>query len=41
MMTIITHGEVRTRPEHFDPVILAGFKQNHQLLYEIFETFTA
>ena len=37
---IMTHGDGRTRPEHFDPVILAVFKQNHQTFHDIFETYT-
>jgi len=39
-MDIITHGDGRTRPEHFDPVIFAAFKQNHQLFRDIFEAHT-
>ncbi|MBI3478947.1 MAG: response regulator [Nitrosomonadales bacterium] len=38
---IITRGDGRTQPEHFDPVILATFKQNHQSFYDIFDTYTA
>jgi putative two-component system response regulator len=34
---IIKHGDDRTQPEHFDPVILAAFKQNHQSFDDIFE----
>jgi putative two-component system response regulator len=38
---IITRGDGRTQPEHFDPVIFAAFKQNHQSFRDIFETYTA
>jgi len=37
-MDIITHGGGCTRPEHFDPVIWAVFKQNHQSFHDIFES---
>jgi putative two-component system response regulator len=37
---IITHGDGRTQPEHFDPVIFAAFTQNHQLFRDIFEAYT-
>jgi putative two-component system response regulator len=36
---IIIHGDGRTQPEQFDPVILAAFTQNHRLFDEIFETY--
>lgn len=39
-MAIITRGDGRTQPEHFDPAILAVFKQNHQSFRDIFGTFT-
>jgi putative two-component system response regulator len=37
---IITYGDSRNQPEHFDPVIFAAFKQNHQLFRDIFEKYT-
>jgi len=40
-MDIITRGDGRTQPEHFDQVILAAFKQNHQSFRDIFEAYTA
>jgi putative two-component system response regulator len=38
---IITRGDARIQPEHFDPVILAAFKKNHQSFRDIFEAYTA
>jgi putative two-component system response regulator len=38
---IITRGDGRTQPEHFDPVIFSAFKQNHQSFRDIFEAYTA
>jgi putative two-component system response regulator len=38
---IITRGDNRTQPQHFDPVIFAAFKQNHHSFCDIFEAYTA
>ena len=40
-MDILTHGDGRTAPRHFDPTILRIFEQNHQLFQDIFEPQTA
>ncbi len=40
-MQIITRGDDRTRPEHFDPVILAAFTENHHSFRHIFEVYAA
>jgi putative two-component system response regulator len=39
-MDIITRGDGRTQPEHFDPTIFSAFTQNHELFRDIFETYT-
>jgi putative two-component system response regulator len=39
-MDILTHGDGRTQPEHFDPRILSVFTQNHQSFRDIFEDST-
>ncbi len=39
-MCIITQGDGRTQPEHFDPAIFAAFKQNHEIFRDIFEAHT-
>jgi putative two-component system response regulator len=38
-MDIITRGDDRTQPKHFDPMILSAFEQNHQAFCDIFEAF--
>jgi putative two-component system response regulator len=40
-LDIITNGDGRTQLEHFDPVVLATFKQNHQAFREIFDLYAA
>jgi putative two-component system response regulator len=39
-MEIMTCGDDRTEPEHFDPVILAMFEKYHEVFGEIFEAHT-
>lgn len=36
---IIIHGDSRTQPNHFDPLILNAFKLNHQAFCEIFDEY--
>jgi putative two-component system response regulator len=36
---IIIHGDSRTQPNHFDPLILNAFKLNHQVFCEIFDEY--
>jgi putative two-component system response regulator len=39
-LDIMTRGDGRTQPEHFDPALLATFTQNHQAFRDIFEAYT-
>ena len=36
-MDIMTRGDGRTRPEHFDPVVLDGFDRNGGTFSDIFD----
>ncbi len=38
---VMTRGDGRTRPEHFDPALLSAFQQDLPAFREIFETYTA
>ena len=38
---IITRGDDRTRPEQFDPAILAVFEQQHLVFQDVFEAYEA
>jgi putative two-component system response regulator len=38
---VMTRGDGRTRPEHFDPALLSAFGQDLPAFREIFETYTA
>ena len=39
-VTIITEGDGRTLPAHFDPQVLAAFKATHASFQAIYETYT-
>ncbi|HCS38656.1 MAG TPA: two-component system response regulator [Anaerolineaceae bacterium] len=39
VLDIISNGDERTRPEHFDPVILHEFKENHLTFQEIYDEY--
>lgn len=40
-MQIMTEGDGRTHPDHFDPVILKAFTLNQQTFCDIFDSFSA
>src|SRR5664279_1256048 len=40
-MDIISNGDGRTQPEHFDPKIFSAFKQNHAVFNDIYATYAA
>lgn len=40
-MDIITNGDARTTPGHFDPAIHAAFIQNHAVFRDIFDSYAA
>ncbi len=39
-LDIITRGDGRIQPEHFDTAVLEAFKQDHESFRDIFETYT-
>ena len=39
VVDIMTHGNGRTQPEHFDPVLLAAFAGHHLSFRDIFDSF--
>ncbi len=40
VVDIMTHGNGRTQPEHFDPAMLAAFTLHHRSFSEIFDSFS-
>jgi putative two-component system response regulator len=40
-MDFMTRGDRRNQPEHFDPIIFAAFRQNHEAFRAIFDAYTA
>jgi putative two-component system response regulator len=40
-LEVMTRGDGRTQPEHFDPALLAAFTRNHHSFRDIFEAYTA
>jgi len=38
---IITNGDGRTSPKHFDPLVLAAFEANQQAFDDVFESLAA
>lgn len=40
-MEIITGGDARTKPGHFDPAILSAFALNHQSFRDIYDRLPA
>jgi len=36
---IMTHGDERVRPEHFDPALTAAFQEHHETFRDIFDAY--
>ncbi len=39
VVDILTHGNGRTEPKHFDPAVFSAFCEHHQCFHDIYETF--